>query len=75
MKFPFRFTHLQHIPFTVNIQVNNDSGAQRFGMVRLFMAPKFDDRGRQMPFRDQRRLMIEMDKFVANCEYFKWNCS
>lgn len=24
-----RFTHLQHIPYTITIQVNNDSGAQR----------------------------------------------
>jgi hypothetical protein len=59
---------LQHIPFTINIQVNNDSGAPKMGMVRVFMAPKFDERGQQMLFRDQRRLMIEMDKFVANCK-------
>jgi len=38
------------------------------GMVRVYMAPKFDERGQQMLFRDQRRLMIELDKFVANCE-------
>lgn len=24
-----RFTHLQHIPYTITISVNNDSGAQR----------------------------------------------
>ena len=38
------------------------------GMVRVFMAPKVDESGSQMLFRDQRRLMIEMDKFVANCK-------
>ncbi|CAG9811779.1 unnamed protein product [Chironomus riparius] len=61
-----RFTHLQHIPFTINVQANNDSSAPKMGMVRVFMAPKVDDRGQQMSFRDQRRYMIEMDKFVAN---------
>lgn len=60
-----RFTHLQHVPFTIQIQVNNDSGAQRLGMVRIFLAPKFDERGQGMLFKDQRLMMIELDKFVA----------
>ena len=66
---PFRFTHLQHIPYTLNITVNNDSGAPKLGMVRVFMAPRTDERNTQMYFRDQRRQMIELDKFVANCEF------
>jgi hypothetical protein len=61
-----RFTHLQHIPYTLNIQVNNDSGAPKLGMVRVFMAPLTDDRNQQLLFRDQRRNMVELDKFVAN---------
>jgi hypothetical protein len=40
------------------------------GMVRIFMAPKKDERGLNMAFRDQRLLMIEMDKFVAACKDF-----
>ncbi|CAO1425734.1 unnamed protein product [Diamesa serratosioi] len=59
-----RFTHLQHVPYTISLQVNNDSGAQRQGMVRVFMAPKNDDKG-PMAFKEQRLMMIELDKFVV----------
>ncbi|XP_061400199.1 phenoloxidase 2-like [Musca vetustissima] len=60
-----RFTHLQHTPFTYTINVNNDSGAQRFGTVRIFLAPKTDERGQPWLFRDQRLMMVELDKFVV----------
>lgn len=63
-----RFTHLQHVPFTISIQVNNDSGAQRLGMVRIFMGPKVDERGAGYNFRDQRLAMVELDKFVTQCK-------
>lgn len=65
-----RFTHLQHAPFTYNININNEGSAQRFGTVRIFLGPKTDERGQQMLFRDQRLLMIELDKFVVACEFF-----
>jgi len=61
-----RFTHLQHLPFTYTISVNNDGGSQRFGYVRIFIAPKNDERGQPMLMRDQRSMMIELDKFVAS---------
>jgi tyrosinase len=61
-----RFTHLNHTPFSYTIQVNNSGGAQRMGMVRIFMAPKTDERGNEMLFRDQRLMMIELDKFVVS---------
>lgn len=64
----YRFTHLQHIPYTISLQVNNDSGAQRLGMVRIFLSPKTDERGQAWLFRDQRGMMIELDKFVTACE-------
>ncbi|XP_030368851.1 uncharacterized protein LOC115619960 [Scaptodrosophila lebanonensis] len=60
-----RFTHLQHLPFTYTINVNNDAGAQRFGYVRIFLGPKTDERGQPMLLRDQRLLMVELDKFVV----------
>uniref|UniRef100_A0A0K8VQL9 tyrosinase n=1 Tax=Bactrocera latifrons TaxID=174628 RepID=A0A0K8VQL9_BACLA len=60
-----RFTHLQHTPFTYTINVNNNSGAQRFGTVRIFLGPKADERGQGMLFKDQRLLMIELDKFIV----------
>ncbi|CAD7091974.1 unnamed protein product [Hermetia illucens] len=61
-----RFTHLQHSPFTYTININNEGGAARFGTVRIFLGPKFDERGTEMLFRDQRLLMIELDKFVVS---------
>jgi hypothetical protein len=61
----FRFTHLNHTPFTYNLQINNDGSVQRMGMVRVFLAPKNDERGQNMLFRDQRLMFIEMDKFVV----------
>lgn len=48
--------------------VNNTSGGQVMGTARIFMSPKFDERGTEMQFRDQRKLMIEMDKFVVACK-------
>ncbi|XP_023292341.2 phenoloxidase 2-like [Lucilia cuprina] len=60
-----RFTHLQHVPFTYTININNESGAQRFGTVRIFLGPKTDERGQQWLFRDQRSMMVELDKFVV----------
>ena len=61
------FTHLQHAPFTYDIQVMN-SGAARRGTVRIFFGPRTDERGTALNFRDQQPLMIEMDRFVVNCE-------
>ncbi|XP_072934083.1 phenoloxidase subunit 1 [Epargyreus clarus] len=58
-----RFTHLQHNDFTYKIDVNNSSGKGVMGTVRIFIAPTLDEDGRQLSFDDQRRLMIELDKF------------
>lgn len=59
-----KFTHLQHEEFTYVIEVNNTSGQSKMGMFRVFMAPKTDERGQPLAFEDQRRLMIELDKFT-----------
>lgn len=58
----------QHKPYTITIQVNNNSGTATTGMVRVFLAPKFDATGRAMSFKDQRVMMIELDKFQAPCK-------
>lgn len=39
------------------------------GTCRIFLAPKFDERGQAMLFRDQRLLMTELDKFIVACEF------
>lgn len=69
-----RFTHLQHAPWTYTININNNASTGRLGTVRIFLGPKFDERGIEMLFRDQRLLMIELDKFVVSREYPKVNC-
>lgn len=70
-----RFTHLQHVPFTYTLNIDNQSKAQRFGFVRIFLGPKNDERGQQMSFREQRLLMIELDKFVVSCKDFYYRFS
>lgn len=59
-----RFTHLQHTPFTYIIEANNSTGGPVMGTVRIFMAPRHNERGLPMLFRDQRLMMIELDKFT-----------
>ncbi|XP_019754719.2 phenoloxidase 1 [Dendroctonus ponderosae] len=59
-----RFTHLQHARFTYKIQVQ--SNQVREGTCRIFLAPKFDERGNPWLFRDQRLMFIELDKFKVN---------
>lgn len=60
-----RFTHLNHSDFTYRIVANNRNNAARRGTVRIFMAPRQDERGLPYVFRDQKELMIEMDKFTV----------
>lgn len=64
-----RFTHLQHTPFTYNINVTNNTGSQAMGTCRIFMAPRMDERGTPMLFRDQRQMMTELDKFTVASTY------
>ncbi|XP_054737407.1 phenoloxidase 2-like [Anastrepha obliqua] len=61
-----RFTHLQHTPFTYTININNDGGAQRYGTVRIFLGPKRDETHKEMLFKEQRLLMVELDKFIVS---------
>lgn len=41
--------------------------------MRIFMAPKFDERGREWTFKEHRRMMVEMDRFTVNCNKIKTN--
>ncbi|XP_050441248.1 phenoloxidase 1-like [Adelges cooleyi] len=57
-----RFTHLQHTPFSYKIKVQND-GVSQMGTVRIFIAPKYDEKGLAFMFEDQRHFFVELDKF------------
>lgn len=59
-----RFTHLQHAPFTVKINVENRGGRRR-GTVRIFLAPKYDERNAQISLREHKNMFIELDRFVV----------
>ncbi|XP_063541091.1 phenoloxidase subunit 2-like [Cydia strobilella] len=59
-----RFTHLNHRPFQYVINVNNTGSARRT-TVRIFLTPKFDERNLPWNLNDQRKMFIEMDRFVV----------
>lgn len=47
-----------------------NNGNQRVGTVRIFIAPRFDERGLPFLFREQRKLFVELDKFSVTREYY-----
>ncbi|XP_062544364.1 phenoloxidase 8-like [Armigeres subalbatus] len=57
------FTHLQHAPFLYQIQVVNSDDRIRFGTVRIFLAPRNDEKGQPLTFDEQRLNVIELDNF------------
>nr|XP_045613037.1 phenoloxidase 2-like [Procambarus clarkii] len=59
-----RITHLDHAPFDYHLQITNNTGKQKSVTVRIFMAPKHNERGLEMGFMEQRLLWAEMDKFT-----------
>nr|CCA94919.1 hemocyanin subunit e [Euphrynichus bacillifer] len=58
------YKHLDHEPFAYNISVENKTGGVKTATVRIFLAPKHDELGNLLEPDDQRRLAIELDKFV-----------
>lgn len=62
------FSHLQHAPFSYQIEVTNSGNTARQGTCRIFLGPRNDERGTTLSFRDQQSLMIEMDRWTVNCE-------
>lgn len=63
------FKHLQHAPFFYSVVVANSNRTVVQGTCRIFIAPKLNEKGRQLKFEEQRILMIEMDKFTVVCEF------
>lgn len=61
-----KIRHLNHEDFTYNIQVVNNAGGPKKAVVRIFLAPRYDERGHQLDFDEQRRSVIELDKFVTD---------
>nr|AGE48302.1 prophenoloxidase [Callinectes sapidus] len=59
-----RLTHLNHHPFVYSIKVVNSDSLPKEVTVRIFMAPKLNERGVKMNFMEQRLLWAEMDRFT-----------
>jgi hypothetical protein len=61
-----RVRRLNHRPFTVSITVN--SNREQTTAVRIFLGPKVDWFGQEIPINEKRLYVIEIDKFVAKGE-------
>ncbi|KAF4527981.1 hypothetical protein B566_EDAN016777 [Ephemera danica] len=46
----------------------NSTNGPRTGTVRIFMAPKFDERNQPLQLLEQKNLFIELDRFVVTLE-------
>lgn len=55
-----------------SINVNNTGNARR-ATCRIFIAPKYDERNLAWVLSDQRKMFIEMDRFVVPCTLL-FNC-
>ncbi|XP_055691212.1 phenoloxidase 2-like [Lutzomyia longipalpis] len=62
-----KFTHLNYDKFTYIINVTNSGKTNALCTARIFLGPKYDERETEMVFTDQRRMMIELDRFVISC--------
>nr|CAD7427691.1 unnamed protein product [Timema monikensis] len=54
-------SRLNHEPFKYVITVNSNKKVT--GVVRMFLAPKYDWFGQEIPFKDARWSVIELDRF------------
>lgn len=66
---------MEHEPFSLIINIENNSGAAKHATIRVFLGPKYDELGNRLKPDAQRRLMIELDKFHRECEYDLETCA
>lgn len=59
---------MDHEAFSININIENTTGAPKHATIRIFLGPKRDELGNILPPNEQRRLMIELDKFHKECK-------
>jgi len=57
--------HIDHEDFTYVIDVDNNDEKDHHAVFRVFLAPKYDERGHPFSLKEQRTLMVELDKFKA----------
>lgn len=64
-----RMTLLQHTEFTWKIKVNNFNPVSKVGTCRIFLGPKYDERGYPWKLAEQKIMFIELDKFKVYCKH------
>nr|Q95P08.1 RecName: Full=Hemocyanin subunit A; Flags: Precursor [Scutigera coleoptrata]CAC69246.1 hemocyanin subunit A [Scutigera coleoptrata] len=60
--------HLQHEDYHYEIDIDNNAGKAKKAVFRIFLAPKYNEKGELFPVNEQRQLLVELDKFVATLE-------
>nr|CAR85693.1 hemocyanin subunit type 1 precursor [Carausius morosus] len=58
-----RVRRLNHKPFTV--QITAESERETLATVRIFLGPKYDWFGQEIPLEEKRQYLVEIDKFVT----------
>lgn len=59
-----RQTRLNHKPFNVKIHIKSDK--EQKVSIKLYMSPKFDEWGRTLNLTENRRNMMELDRWTLN---------
>nr|CAC33894.1 hemocyanin subunit 1 [Spirostreptus sp. BT-2000] len=57
--------HTDHDDFVYVIDIDNNARVEKTAVLRIFLAPKYDERGHPLTLKEQRVMMIELDKFKA----------
>lgn len=58
-----RQSRLNHKPFNLKIHINSDK--EQKVSVKLYMAPKYDEWGRELNLTENRRNMVELDCWIS----------
>ena len=64
---------LNHKPFDLHFEVNNNEDADKHGVVRVFLCPRRDANGVIFKFDEGRWHCVEMDKFWTKCKHMYYN--
>lgn len=58
-----KYEHLDLTSFTYTFDIKNSGPEEKKVTIRIFLGPKYDETGKPLDINEQRRLMIELDKF------------
>jgi len=70
LEFKLMFLLQNYLIEILNFFKVENNGNQRVGTVRIFIAPRYDERGLPFLFREQRKLFVELDRFSVTRKYY-----